>query len=72
MVVEDDTLANITARSIIAGFVRPGQHERCSVSAKYSARSPGCGSGGRSGSRSRVVLGLYPSWEIRQAGLGLS
>ena len=25
--VEDDTLANITARAIIAGFVRPGQGE---------------------------------------------
>ena len=35
-VIEDDTLANITGRSIIGGFIQPGQHELLKpFSAKY-------------------------------------
>ena len=69
-VIEDDTLANITARSIIAGFVQPGQHE---LLQPFRDRYFGAISGvwGRRSSEvaQTVVIGLYPSWDISQAGL---
>ncbi|MCB0949114.1 MAG: ERAP1-like C-terminal domain-containing protein, partial [Mycobacterium sp.] len=69
-VVEDDTLANITARSIIGGFVRPGQAELLapfrnryfeSISGVWQRRS--------SEVAQTVVVGLYPSWDISQSAL---
>jgi aminopeptidase N len=69
-VVEDDTLANITARSIIAGFVRPGQHELLQpFSAKYFGAISGVWERRSSEVAQTVVIGLYPSWDISQAGL---
>jgi aminopeptidase N len=69
-VVEDDTLANITARSIIAGFVRPGQHELLKLfSAKYFGAIAGVWERRSSEVAQTVVVGLYPSWDISQAGL---
>lgn len=69
-VTEDDTLANITARAIIGGFVRPGQAE---VLAPYRDRYFGAISGvweRRSSEVAQtVVVGLYPSWDISDAGL---
>lgn len=69
-VTEDDTLANITARAIIGGFVRPGQAE---VLAPYRDRYFGAISGvweRRSSEVAQtVVVGLYPSWDISAAGL---
>ncbi len=53
-VIEDDTLPNVTARSMIGGSSSPARVRCCSRSApSTSARSPGCGSGGRARSRRR-------------------
>jgi aminopeptidase N len=74
-VIEDDTLANITARSIIAGFVHPGlgpdkqaevltpytKHYFDAVSAVWERRS--------SEVAQTVVVGLYPSWDVSAEGL---
>ena len=74
-VIEDDTLPNITARSIIAGFVHPGpgpekqaqvlapytKHYFDAISAVWERRS--------SEVAQTVVIGLYPSWDISDEGL---
>jgi aminopeptidase N len=74
-VIEDDTLPNITARSIIAGFVHPGpgpekqaevlapytKHYFDAISAVWERRS--------SEVAQTVVVGLYPSWDISKEGL---
>ncbi len=74
-VLEDDTLPNITARSIIAGFVHPGQgpatqatvlapytkHYFDAVAAVWERRS--------SEVAQTVVVGLYPSWDVSEEGL---
>ncbi|MEI6253147.1 MAG: ERAP1-like C-terminal domain-containing protein, partial [Mycobacteriaceae bacterium] len=69
-VIEDDTLANITARSIITGFVHPGQaqvlapytkHYFDAISAVWERRS--------SEVAQTVVIGLYPSWDVSTEGL---
>ena len=68
--IEDDTLPNITARSIITGFVQPGQaavlapytkHYFDAISAVWERRS--------SEVAQTVVVGLYPSWDISTEGL---
>ena len=53
--IEDDTLANITARAIIGGFVQPGQGELLAAvhASATSTPSPGCGSAGPARSRRR-------------------
>jgi aminopeptidase N len=69
-VIEDDTLANITARSITAGFVQPGQSELLQpFTAKYFAAISGVWERRSSEVAQTVVIGLYPSWDISQAGL---
>ncbi len=69
-VIEDDTLANITARSIINGFVAPGQ---AAVLAPFTARYFHSVSGvweRRSSEVAQtVVVGLYPSWDISEEAL---
>ena len=69
-VVEDDTLANITARAIIGGFAKPGQGELLApfrdryfqaISDVWDRRS--------SEVAQTVVVGLYPSWDISQEAL---
>ena len=74
-VLEDDTLPNITARAIIAGFVHPGQgpekqatvlapytkHYFDAVTAVWERRS--------SEVAQTVVVGLYPSWDVSADGL---
>ena len=64
-VIEDDTLANITTRSIITGFAQPGQGGLLApytkqyfdaISAVWERRS--------SEVAQTVVVGLYPSWDI--------
>ncbi len=69
-VVEDDTLANITARSIIGGFVRPGQGELLApfVSRYFDAIS-GVWERRSSEVAQTVVVGLYPSWDVSQGAL---
>ncbi|HEX2212898.1 MAG TPA: aminopeptidase N [Mycobacterium sp.] len=69
-VIEDDTLANITARSIIGGFVRPDQHELIKpFRAKYFDAISGVWERRSSEVAQTVVIGLYPAWDISQEGL---
>lgn len=69
-VIEDDTLANITARSIIGGFVQPSQHELLKpFRDKYFGAILGVWERRSSEVAQTVVIGLYPSWDISQAGL---
>ena len=69
-VVEDDTLANITARSIIGGFVRPGQGELLApFRDRYFGAISGVWERRSSEVAQTVVIGLYPSWDISQAAL---
>jgi aminopeptidase N len=69
-VIEDDTLANITARSIIGGFVRPGQAELLQpFRNRYFEAISGVWERRSSEVAQTVVIGLYPSWDISQAGL---
>ncbi len=69
-VIEDDTLANITGRSIIGGFVQPGQAELLQpFGQRYFEAISGVWERRSSEVAQTVVIGLYPSWDISQAGL---
>jgi aminopeptidase N len=69
-VIEDDTLANITARAIIGGFVRPGQQDLLApFTQRYFDAISGVWARRSSEVAQTVVVGLYPSWDISQAGL---
>ncbi|MDF2830387.1 MAG: Membrane alanyl aminopeptidase Metallo peptidase family, partial [Mycobacterium sp.] len=69
-VVEDDTLANITTRSIVGGFARPGQADLLApFTAKYFEAISGVWERRSSEVAQTVVIGLYPSWDVSQAGL---
>ena len=69
-VTEDDALANITARSIIAGFVKPGQAELLKpFGARYFAAISGIWERRSSEVAQTVVVGLYPSWDISDDGI---
>jgi aminopeptidase N len=70
MVIEDDALANITARSIIAGFAPPGQHDLLtSFTDRYFAAIRGVWARRSSEVAQTVVIGLYPHWNISEAGI---
>jgi aminopeptidase N len=69
-VTEDDALANITARSIITGFVEPGQAELLKpFTERYFAAIPGVWQRRSSEVAQTVVVGLYPSWDISDAAI---
>ncbi|MGV0794184.1 aminopeptidase N [Mycolicibacterium sp. XJ1819] len=69
-VIEDDTLPNITARSIIGGFVQPGQHELLKpFRDKYFRAISGVWQRRTSEVAQTVVIGLYPSWDISEEAL---
>jgi aminopeptidase N len=69
-VTEDDALANITARSMIAGFVQPGQAELLKpFGARYFATIRGIWERRSSEVAQTVVVGLYPSWDISDDGI---
>ncbi|MGK2865766.1 MAG: aminopeptidase N [Mycobacterium sp.] len=69
-VIEDDTLANITTRAIVGGFVQPGQAELLApFRDRYFAAISGVWDRRSSEVAQTVVIGLYPSWDISQAGL---
>ncbi|MCV7224173.1 aminopeptidase N [Mycolicibacterium elephantis] len=69
-VIEDDTLPNITARSIIGGLVRPGQQELLKpFRDKYFGAISGVWRRRSSEVAQTVVVGLYPSWDVSQEGL---
>lgn len=69
-VVEDDTLPNVTGRSIIGGIVSPGQAELLKpFTARYFADIPGVWERRSSEVAQTVVIGLYPSWDISDDGV---
>ncbi|BBZ22479.1 aminopeptidase N [Mycolicibacter hiberniae] len=69
-VIEDDTLANITGRSIIAGIVQPGQGALLApFTARYFEAILGVWERRSSEVAQTVVVGLYPGWDVSQAGL---
>ncbi|NLU84002.1 aminopeptidase N [Rhodococcus sp. HNM0569] len=64
-VVHDDSVPNITARSIIGGFVAPGQDELLAPFVdRYFADITGVWERRSSEVAQTVVIGLYPSWAI--------
>ncbi len=64
-VVEDDTLANIMARAMIAGIAAPGQGDLLKpFTARYFAAIPGVWVRRSSEVAQTVVIGLYPHWDI--------
>lgn len=69
-VVEDDTLPNVTARSMVGAFARPGQHELLKpFRDKYFDAISGVWERRSSEVAQTVVIGLYPSWDVSQDGL---
>ncbi|BBX97254.1 aminopeptidase N [Mycobacterium lacus] len=69
-VVEDDTLANATGRAIIAGIAAPGQGELLEpLTARYFEAIPGVWARRSSEVAQSVVVGLYPHWDISEAGI---
>jgi aminopeptidase N len=69
-VIEDDTLANITTRSIVTGFVQPGQAALLEpFRPKYFEAIPAVWERRSSEVAQTVVIGLYPSWDVSRAGL---
>ncbi|AQT79403.1 aminopeptidase N [Mycolicibacterium litorale] len=69
-VVEDDTLANITARAIIGGFAQPGQAALLQpFTARYFDAIAGVWERRSSEVAQTVVVGLYPSWDISSEAL---
>jgi aminopeptidase N len=69
-VIEDDTLPNVTGRSIIAGIVSPGQAELLKpFTARYFEAIPGVWERRSSEVAQTVVVGLYPSWDISDDGI---
>lgn len=69
-VVEDDTLANITARAIIAGIAPPAQHELLKpFTARYFEAISGVWARRSSEVAQTVVIGLYPHWDISEDGI---
>ncbi len=70
LVIEDDTLPNIVGRSVIDGFVQPGQQALLQpFTAKYFAAIPGVWERRSSEVAQTVVIGLYPSWDISEDAL---
>ena len=69
-VIEDDTIANITTRAIVTGFVQPGQAALLApFTAKYFDAIAGVWERRSSEVAQTVVIGLYPSSDVSQAGL---
>jgi aminopeptidase N len=69
-VTENDTLANITARSIIGGFFQPSQAELLKpFTERYFAAIPGIWQRRSSEVAQTVVIGLYPTWDISDEGI---
>jgi len=69
-VVEDDTLANITTRAIVTGFVQPGQAALLKpFGEKYFEAIPQLWERRSSEVAQTVVIGLYPSSDVSQEGL---
>ncbi|MGB8389618.1 aminopeptidase N [Mycobacterium sp.] len=69
-VVEDDTLPNSTARAVVAGMAAPGQGELLKpFTARYFEAISGVWARRSSEVAQTVVIGLYPHWDISDAGI---
>jgi len=69
-VIENDTLANITARAMIGGFVRPGQNGVLQpYTERYFEAIEGVWERRSSEVAQTVVVGLYPSWDVSESAL---
>ena len=69
-VIENDTLANITTRAMIGGFVRPGQGGVLQpYTQRYFDAIAGVWERRSSEVAQTVVVGLYPSWDVSDAAL---
>jgi aminopeptidase N len=69
-VIEDDAMANITTRAIVSGFVQPGQAALLApFTAKYFDAIAAVWERRSSEVAQTVVIGLYPSWDVSEAGL---
>ncbi|MDT7756723.1 MAG: aminopeptidase [Mycobacterium sp.] len=69
-VIEDDTIANVTTRAIVTGFVQPGQAALLApFTAKYFDVIANVWERRSSEVAQTVVIGLYPSSDVSQAGL---
>jgi aminopeptidase N len=69
-VIEDDTLANITTRAIVGGFVQAGQQQLLApFTQKYFSAISAVWERRSSEVAQTVVIGLYPSWDISAEGL---
>ncbi|MDT5011821.1 MAG: aminopeptidase [Mycobacterium sp.] len=70
-VIEDDTLPNIVGRSIIGGFVAPGQAALLQpFTSRYFDAIAGVWDRRSSEVAQTVVVGLYPSWDISEEAIG--
>ncbi|MFT4126965.1 MAG: ERAP1-like C-terminal domain-containing protein, partial [Gordonia sp. (in: high G+C Gram-positive bacteria)] len=68
--IDDDSLSNVYVRTMIEGFARPGQDELVeSYLQQYFAAVPGVWARRSSEVAQTVVLGLYPTWAVSEAGL---
>ncbi|MGU3294213.1 aminopeptidase N [Williamsia sp. M5A3_1d] len=71
--VEDDTLSNTFARSVIGGFARPGQGELlASYVSKFFEAVPDVWRRRSSEVAQSVVVGLYPGWSVSEESLALA
>ena len=69
-VIEDDTLANITARSIITGFNAPGQGTVLApFTQRYFDAIARVWERRSSEVAQTVVVGLYPSWDVSRSAV---
>ncbi|MGB3696432.1 MAG: aminopeptidase N [Gordonia sp. (in: high G+C Gram-positive bacteria)] len=67
---DDDSIANVTVRSIVEGLTRPGQAELMSAYPKrYFDSVADLWERRTSEVAQTVVIGLYPAWEISEEGL---
>lgn len=68
--VDDDSLANVTARSVVEGFVRPGQGDLLAeYLPKYFDMAPAVWERRSSEVAQTVIIGLYPHWVVSDDAL---
>ncbi|WP_187344454.1 ERAP1-like C-terminal domain-containing protein, partial [Aldersonia kunmingensis] len=72
-VMDDDSVANITARAIVGGFAPQGQGELLEgFLPRYFDAIPGIWERRSSEVAQTVVIGLYPSWVISEEALAVA
>ncbi len=67
---DDDTVPNVTVRAMVEGIVRAGQDELLApFTARYFAQVGELWRRRTSEVAQTVVVGLYPAWEVSEAGV---